>query len=100
MTTKKTKLVILLVILLVFYVGPSHGAVLEHMRIGEHEAFTRIVFEFGGSAPFGQLSTGDSNRIAMAFTEKARHWAVEDKDLENIRPTSEFETIIGSRTKT
>jgi tetratricopeptide (TPR) repeat protein len=67
MKTFNTLWVLFVAVLLLLHVGPSEAAVLKHVRIGEHEAFTRLVFQFGDSVRFNQRSTKDMKRVSIAF---------------------------------
>ncbi len=51
-----------LTLLLCLHVGAAEGAELRYIRIGEHKAFTRIVFEFRGPVVFKEpVITGKGN---------------------------------------
>ncbi len=50
-----------------FQIGASEAATLRHVRIGTHETFTRIVFEFQGSVEFDSPLKRDAKGISVVF---------------------------------
>lgn len=58
-----------LVILLLPRVGSADAAELRYIRIGEHKTFTRIVFEFRGSAVFKEPVIKGRGRFSVVFVD-------------------------------
>ena len=58
-----------LAILLLSQFGSARAAELRYIRIGEHKGFTRIVFEFRGSALFENPVIADKGKFSVVFTD-------------------------------
>ena len=57
------------VVLFLCQVGSARGAQLRYIRIGEHEGFTRIVFEFRGSAVFEKPQVKGKGELSVVFPD-------------------------------
>ncbi|KPK24279.1 MAG: hypothetical protein AMK69_16370 [Nitrospira bacterium SG8_3] len=57
------------VVLFLCQVGSARGAQLRYIRIGEHEGFTRIVFEFRGSAVFEKPQVKGKGELSVVFLD-------------------------------
>jgi hypothetical protein len=72
MTLSKIKLVVtvsLVGILSSWLIGSAQGAQLRYIRIGEHEAFTRVVFEFRGPAVFEKPQVRGKGKLSVVFLD-------------------------------
>ena len=58
---------LLVAVLSLLHVDPSQAVELNHLRIGEYKAYTRLVFEFGNSVRFSQQSGTESKIVSIAF---------------------------------
>jgi hypothetical protein len=56
-----------LVFLCLVRLGSAEGAELRYVRIGEHKAYTRIVFEFRGEASFKEPVVKGKGRFSVVF---------------------------------
>lgn len=50
-------------------VGSAKGAQLRYIRIGEHEGFTRVVFEFRGPAVFEKPQVRGKGKLSVVFLD-------------------------------
>jgi hypothetical protein len=57
------------VVLLVCHVGWAKGSQLRYIRIGEHEGFTRIVFELRGPAAFEKPQVRGKGKLSVVFLD-------------------------------
>jgi hypothetical protein len=57
------------VVLFLCQVGSAKGAQLRYIRIGEHEGFTRIVFEFRGPAVFEKPQVRGKGELSVVFPD-------------------------------
>lgn len=66
----KTKLALIgSVIVFLLQIGPAKAAKLEYIRIGEHNDFTRIVFEFSGTAVFKEPVVKGKRKVSVVFVD-------------------------------
>ena len=67
----KRKILILagLAVLLLSQFGSAEAAELRYIRIGEHKGFTRIVFEFRGSALFENPVIAEKGKFSVIFSD-------------------------------
>jgi hypothetical protein len=65
--TKVRLTIVGFVVLLLLQVGWADAAELRYIRIGEHKTFTRIVFEFRGSAVFKEPVIKGRGRFSVVF---------------------------------
>jgi hypothetical protein len=57
------------VLLFLCQLGSAKGAQLRYIRIGEHEGFTRIVFEFRGPAVFEEPRVRGKGELSVVFPD-------------------------------
>jgi hypothetical protein len=57
------------VVLFLCLVGSARGAQLRYIRIGEHEGFTRIVFELRGSAAFEKPQVRGKGKLSVVLLD-------------------------------
>ncbi len=72
MTLSKIKLVVtvsLVGIVSSWLIGSAQGAQLRYIRIGEHEGFTRVVFEFRGPAVFEKPQVRGKGKLSVVFLD-------------------------------
>lgn len=67
--TKVRLIIVGFVVLLLLQVGWADAAELRYIRIGEHKTFTRIVFEFRGSAVFKEPVIKGRGRFSVVFVD-------------------------------
>jgi tetratricopeptide (TPR) repeat protein len=67
MKTVNTFMALLVAVLSLLHIDPSQAVELNHVRIGEYKAYTRLVFEFGDSVRFNQQSATESKIVSIAF---------------------------------
>jgi hypothetical protein len=66
----KTKLALIgFLVLFLFQIGVAEAAQLRYIRIGEHKAFSRIVFEFRGKAVFREPVVKGKGKVSVLFID-------------------------------
>ncbi len=68
-TTKTRLMLIGATIVFLFQVGSAQAAKLRYIRIGEHDTFTRIVFEFPDSVRFKDPVVKGRGRLSVVFLD-------------------------------